>query len=135
VRVRSRSALAHAIFYDQNDSTLTVLDLKFSSRGTASLPASSPAKTKEADGLLTEDGRANWTLVPVKEAGVSVSCWMTVGWMAGEENLEDRRWRTCLAAAKSLEDVRQCIFSTPSTDGPPQPEEDFRNPRRRRPLD
>ena len=100
-------------FYDQNDSTLTVLDLRFSSarHGVATGYITRKDRDKPTV-LLTEDGGTNWTLVPVKEAGVSVFLLDDkLGWMAGSKKIwktEDggRVWRQ----QKALEDVQSLYF-------------------------
>jgi hypothetical protein len=79
-------------FYDQNDSTLTLLDLKFSSakHGVASGYLTRKDNDKPVV-LITEDGGANWSLLPVKEAGVSLFLLDDkLGWMAGSKRI----WKT-----------------------------------------
>jgi hypothetical protein len=100
-------------FYDQNDSTLTVLDLKLSSakHGVATGYLTRKDKDKPTV-LLTEDGGTNWSLVPVKEAGVSVFLLDDkLGWMAGAKKIwktEDggRVWRQ----QQALADVQKIYF-------------------------
>jgi photosystem II stability/assembly factor-like uncharacterized protein len=60
-------------FYDENKSSLAIADIKFASarRGVA-VGVISEGKQLRPTSLVTSDGGEHWTLVPTKEAGVSL---------------------------------------------------------------
>lgn len=102
-------------FYDKNDSSLTINDLKFPSekRGIA---AGYIATKKKIDPtvVLTSDSGLHWTLVPVKELPISLFFLDdSIGWMVTEKGLwqtdeAGRTWRKLEKAPKDM--LRVCFL-------------------------
>jgi hypothetical protein len=82
-------------FYDQSQTTLELVDLAFPSaeRGVAvgSIYERTPDKKPKPVALITSDGGAHWTTVPLKDDPRSVFFLNdSLGWLVGEEGL----WQT-----------------------------------------
>jgi hypothetical protein len=96
-------------FYDEDRSTLSIHDLKFPSarRGVAAGIVDREGKTRPV-AVVTGDGGANWTIVPLKETPVSLFFLNeNVGWMVTPKNLwrtdeAGRSWRKVAKAPRGL---------------------------------
>ncbi len=100
-------------FYDEDESELVILDLKFPSplRGIASGAIVAESSRKNVV-LLTSNGGRNWSIVPVKEAGHSLFFLdESVGWMVTPKGI----WKTLESGRswkkqKSPDRVRKVYF-------------------------
>ena len=104
-------------FHDQDESSLTINDLQFPSR-TRGIAAGFVVTKKSARPtvLVTNDGGARWTLVPVREAGLSLFFLDdSRGWMVTEKGIwkteeSGRSWRKISRQA----DLLRVHFANPT---------------------
>lgn len=105
---KSTARWAVQYFYDENDSTLDIIDLKFPSaqRGFAAGQLVEKGKAKPV-GLVTSDGGAKWETIPLKEEPRAVFFLdESQGWMATDRGIwkteeSGRGWKK-LASMKGL---------------------------------
>lgn len=96
-------------FYDENRSTLAISDLRFPSprRGVAIGAIEEKDKTRGV-AVVTSDGGAHWSLVPLKEIGLSVYFLNdTLGWMVTAKGVWQsdeggRSWRKLPGTPKGI---------------------------------